>query len=224
MVYFKKLALLCALLSPSLAFAQSWNSYAASPTNQYGLTGISTMPGCFQCGVPFIIEVPDADTAGFWKFSAPFLSVAGENSPAGYGNGGVWVTKATLQSPEFPLGAGPALYGATPVNTVISIPFSPNNAGHITSLAVSNLSAASCTTAPSFNVIDYVGGSATNAGNLAGTQLAGPAVGAINGSSFTKNAQTLAFNPGDLVSIFVNSVGSGCTGSTFAVSAEVSIP
>jgi hypothetical protein len=223
MVSLKKLVLLLALISPCLAHAQSWNAYAASPTNAYGLMSNATIPDCFQCGAPFIIEVPDADTAGFWKFSAPVLSVNGDAGPAGYGNGGVWVTKATLQSPEFPLGAGPSTFGATPVNTMISIPFSPNNAGHITSMTVSNLSTATCPTPPVFNVIDFPGG-VSSGSDTVGTPLAAPGTGAINGTAIAKNAQSMPFNGGDLIFLFINTAGSGCTTSTFSVSAEVSIP
>jgi hypothetical protein len=240
MVSLKKLVLFCALLSPSLAFAQNTpggangtggtqnsgvccRAFAANSTNQYGALnswGGNIPPGN---GIPFVIVVPDQATAGFWRFSAPVLSTSGGTGPAGSGNGGVFVSTATVQSQEFPLGAGPSTFGATPSSTQISIPFIPANSGHVTSLQVSNLSTATCATPPVLNVIDYPGGVSSDADTV-GTPLTAPATGAANGTSMAKSAQSLPFNGGDLVFIFVNNAGSGCTGSTFAVSAEVAIP
>jgi hypothetical protein len=84
------------------------------------------------------------------------------------------VSTATLQPPEFPLGAGPSTFGSTAVNTQISIPFVPANNGHITSLQVSNLSTATCTTPPVFNVIDYPAG-VSSSSDTVGTPLTAPA-------------------------------------------------
>jgi hypothetical protein len=221
----KKLAFLCALaLSSSLAFAQNipgsvqnsnacCQAFVANSTNQYG--ALNVWNGNIPPGnpVPFMIVVPDQAKAGFWKFSAPVQSALGDP----------FVSTATLQSPEFPLGAGPSTFGATAASTQISIPFIPANSGHITSLQVSNLSTATCTTPPSFNVIDFPGGT-SSANDTVGTPLTAPATGAINGTSIAKSAQSMAFNGGDLVFIFINTAGSGCTSSAFAVSAEVAIP
>jgi hypothetical protein len=211
---FKKLAILCAIVVPILAFAHA--QYSAAPGTTYGL--VNGGPNLGETGGQFVIQVPATPTAGFWKFSAPVLSSIG-----GVANGGAYVVSATVQSPEFPLGAGPSTFGATPVNTMISIPFSPNNAEHITSMTVSNLSTATCPTPPVFNVIDFPGG-VSSGSDTVGTQLAAPGTGAINGTAIAKNAQSMAFNGGDTVFMFINTAGSGCTGSTFAVSAEVSIP
>jgi hypothetical protein len=211
---FKKLAILCAIVVPILAFAHA--QYVAAPGTTYGLVNGSATIG--ETGGQFAIQVPPTPTAGFWKFSAPVLS-----PPGGTANGGVFVVSATVQSQEFPLAGAPALYGSAPANTMISIPFAPINSGHIASISASNLTAATCTTPPAFNVIDFPGG-VSSGSDVVGTPLTAPATGAINGTSIAKNAQSMAFNGGDTVFMFINTAGSGCTGSTFGVSAEVAIP
>jgi hypothetical protein len=215
MVYFKKLsalkkiAILFAIVLPILAFAHA--QYSAPPSNNYGLQTTNGMP--FAGAAPnFAIQLPATAAAGFWKFSAPVATPAVGN--------GFLVSTATVQNPEFPLNAL-GTFGSTAASTIIAF-FEPINAGHIASLAIANLSTSSCATAPTINVIDYLAGN--SASSTPGTALAGPTTGGMSGTSIVKNSQSLTFAGGDTVLIFVQSAGSGCTGSTFAVSAELSTP
>jgi hypothetical protein len=189
----------------------SWGAGAGNipnglPANSFSIIGPPTG------GTSYAIQPPATASAGFWKFSAPATNA-----------NGVLTSTVTLQHVEFTPISSTGAFGNLPVGSEIGF-FIPINAGTLVQLAIENTTGSvACTTAPSVNVLDAPGGSFVS-GVTPGTALTASTTGAVpasttDGTAFTHNTQTLAFNPGDIVEVFVQSAGSGCTG-TFAVSAE----
>ncbi len=86
------------------------------------------------------------------------------------------------------------------------------NAGHFTNIQVTNVSPTSCTTGPTINLENLTQGTFGAAG------VVGPNTGSASGN-VQNGAQTLSFNAGDSVALYVSVTGVSCF-NNFAVTAQ----
>jgi hypothetical protein len=108
-----------------------------------------------------------------------------------------------------PLSAGVGVFGAQGAGTVL-YSVQALNAGQFVSLS-SNYSSGSCATPPVFNVFD--GTSNT------GVSLTPSVSAAQTKGNQSVSYQTLAFNAGDIIGIYVQTAGSSCSGAVFSLAA-----
>lgn len=104
--------------------------------------------------------------------------------------------------------------GNVPVNTVLASD-TVKNPGKFYNLEIVNQNGGTCTTAPTFNIFDGT----TNIG----TGIAGSTTQQTKGVA-TDQAETLPFNAGDRIGIYLSSAGATCTGTNFLATAHVGEP
>ena len=124
------------------------------------------------------------------------------------------LTDGGLGTSEGTISAGPGLFGASNINTVIA-GTKAIYAGHFQNLQVITSLGGTCTTPPHFNVFDGTTNTGTNVTATATTLTKGNA---------TVQAQTLTFGAGDQIGIYISTAGSTCTTDSFVVSAQYSTP
>lgn len=106
-------------------------------------------------------------------------------------------------------------FGGAALNTVVAT-ISPTHSGHIVNLVIVNTNASSnCTTAPTFNVFDGTSNTGTAKIGITTAQTKGNA---------TSQSQSLAFNAGDIIGIYISTAGATCTVPVWSVSAMITEP
>lgn len=104
-----------------------------------------------------------------------------------------------------------------PTNNLV-VQTTATKAGHFAWLTSTNqsLNGGSCTTAPTFNVFD--GSSNTGTAKTASTSVQN------SKGTATTQSQSLTFQAGDIIGIYVSTQGATCTAPTFAVDATLNFP
>lgn len=120
----------------------------------------------------------------------------------------------TLTPVEGTISAGPFLFGASAINTVIAQTIAVA-AGHFTNLIITSSLGGACTTSPTFNVFDGTTNTGTAKLATSTTQTKGTS---------TSQTQTQTFAAGDLIGIYISVAGATCTTDTWTVEAEYSTP
>lgn len=120
----------------------------------------------------------------------------------------------TITPVEGTISAGPFLFGASAINTVVAQTIAVA-AGHFTNLVITSALGGACTTSPTFNVFDGTTNTGTAKLATSTTQTKGTS---------TSQTQTQTFAAGDLIGIYISVAGATCTTDTWTVEAEYSTP
>lgn len=182
----------------SLSFIANSSNIPALAANSAGFAGPNTG------GTSFLYKLPGTAAVGFMFSAAPAT------------NDGVNESAISVKHMEATITGGTNSFGTYGAGTVLG-GTKTVNAGHFTNLQSVNTSLTTCTTAPTFNVIDRT----TSA---LGVSSVGSTTGNIGGTGSTiDTAQSLAFAAGDDISVEVQVTGGSCS-NIFEVSAQYEVP
>lgn len=182
----------------SLSFIANSSNIPALAANSAGFAGPNTG------GTSFLYKLPGTAAVGFMFSAAPAT------------NDGVNESAISVKHMEATITGGTNSFGTYGAGTVLG-GTKTVNAGHFTNIQSVNTSLTTCTTAPTFNVIDRT----TSA---LGVSSVGSTTGNIGGTGSTiDTAQTLAFAAGDDISVEVQVTGASCS-NIFEVSAQYEVP